>query len=269
MESVTRELETGPVASGIEDWVIKYRPRRYDQMIQGVSKPPMRDLVLQEKQKAYGHINLCTGSFGCGKSAFMRIRSMRRNCINYRDHDYEPCGHCQGCRWAECGGGLLGNAVIWIDFTNKDWKKLIRENAFGWSGRQVLKKDRTVPYLVCCDEFHLLDEMGQMWVKEYMDSPEHTGISWLLATAEPDKVLPCIRSRSEEHRFTPPTAAMLIPWLTNILNAEQVSYQPRVPELIIQMCDRYPRKILKESQRMSRWGEQITAASVREQFGVE
>ena len=79
-----------------DDYRVKYRPRRYDQLWQGLDDPSIRTLVEQERAVKYPKGMIYCGDFGCGKTSAARIRGMRFSCWNWDKNPVEPCGQCLG-----------------------------------------------------------------------------------------------------------------------------------------------------------------------------
>src|SRR5262249_52833566 len=90
--------------SSNDDFRTKYRPRRYDQMWQGIDYPAIKRLRREEELVRYPRGMIFCGDYGCGKTTAARIRGMRTSCWNYRNDPCEPCGDCPGCRAAMAPG---------------------------------------------------------------------------------------------------------------------------------------------------------------------
>ena len=88
------------MASSNDDFRTKHRPRRYDQMWQGVDYPAIKRLRREEQLCRYPRGMIFCGDYGCGKTTAARIRGMRSSCWNHRQDTVEPCGDCAGCRAA-------------------------------------------------------------------------------------------------------------------------------------------------------------------------
>src|SRR5262249_40292008 len=101
-----------PLSSGLtatmtfsnDDFRTKYRPRRYEQMWQGLDYPAIKRLPPGEERLRVPRGMISCGDYGCGKTPAARIRGMRSSCWNYLDHPSEPCGECPGCRTAMARG---------------------------------------------------------------------------------------------------------------------------------------------------------------------
>src|SRR5712691_1114187 len=89
-----------PMPTSNDDFRTKYRPRRYDQLWQGVDYPAVKRLLREEELVRYPRGMIFSGEYGCGKTSAARIRGMRTSCWNYRQDPCEPCGECTGCRAA-------------------------------------------------------------------------------------------------------------------------------------------------------------------------
>ena len=138
-----------------------------------------------------GHAYLFSGPRGTGKTSTARILGKALNCTDLGD-DGEPCCACESCRAFEAGtsydlqelDAASNNGVEAI-------RDLISKVALGSPGR-------TKVYIL--DEVHMLTAGAEnALLKTLEEPPEH--VVFVLATTEPHKVVPTIRSRTQHYEF--------------------------------------------------------------------
>ncbi len=138
-----------------------------------------------------GHAYLFSGPRGTGKTSTARILGKALNCTNLGD-DGEPCCECDSCLAFEAGtsydlqelDAASNNGVEAI-------RDLISKVALGSPGR-------TKVYIL--DEVHMLTAGAEnALLKTLEEPPDH--VVFVLATTEPHKVVPTIRSRTQHYEF--------------------------------------------------------------------
>ncbi len=138
-----------------------------------------------------GHAYLFSGPRGTGKTSMARILAKALNCENLSGG--EPCGDCTSCKSIERGTSL---DVYELDAASNnsvdDIRQLVASTALGTGGR-------TKVYVL--DEVHMLSKAASnALLKTLEEPPEH--VVFVLATTDPQKVLPTIRSRTQHFEFT-------------------------------------------------------------------
>ena len=162
----------------------RYRPQRFSE-IRG------QDHLVSALQNAVrgdrvGHAYLFSGPRGTGKTSTARILAKVLNCPNAVDG--EPCGVCESCLAIEHGTSF---DVHELDAASNNGVEAIRDlitkTAMGTPGR-------TKVYIL--DEVHMLSTAASnALLKTLEETPEH--VVFVLATTDPQKVLPTIRSRTQ------------------------------------------------------------------------
>ena len=136
------------------------------------------------------HAYLFSGPRGTGKTSTARILAKALNCTDLRDG--EPCGVCSSCVEIAKGTSL---DVHELDAASNNgveaMRDLVSRAALGTPGRQKV-------YIV--DEVHMLSTpASNALLKTLEEPPAH--VIFVLATTDPQKVLPTIRSRTQHFEF--------------------------------------------------------------------
>jgi DNA polymerase-3 subunit gamma/tau len=136
------------------------------------------------------HAYLFSGPRGTGKTTTARVLAKALNCTDLRDG--EPCGVCTSCVEITKGTSL---DVHELDAASNNgveaMRDLVARAALGTPGRQKV-------YIV--DEVHMLSTpASNALLKTLEEPPSH--VVFVLATTDPQKVLPTIRSRTQHFEF--------------------------------------------------------------------
>jgi DNA polymerase-3 subunit gamma/tau len=136
------------------------------------------------------HAYLFSGPRGTGKTSTARILAKALNCTDLRDG--EPCGVCSSCQEIARGTSLDVHELDAASNNGVDaMRDLVSRAALGTPGRQKV-------YIV--DEVHMLSTAASnALLKTLEEPPAH--VVFVLATTDPQKVLPTIRSRTQHFEF--------------------------------------------------------------------
>lgn len=145
-----------------------------------------------------GHAYLFSGPRGTGKTSTARILAKALNCENLQGG--EPCCECTPCVDMEAGRSF---DLFELDAASNNGvdavRDLIERTAVGSPGR-------TKVYIL--DEVHMLSPgASNALLKTLEEPPDH--VRFVLATTDPQKVLPTIRSRTQHFEFQLLSAAEL------------------------------------------------------------
>jgi DNA polymerase-3 subunit gamma/tau len=142
------------------------------------------------RDRRVAHAYLFSGPRGTGKTSTARILAKALNCTDLREG--EPCGVCTSCVEIAKGTSL---DVHELDAASNNgveaMRDLVSRAALGTPGRQKV-------YIV--DEVHMLSTAASnALLKTLEEPPAH--VVFVLATTDPQKVLPTIRSRTQHFEF--------------------------------------------------------------------
>ena len=173
---------------GVTSLYRRFRPGRFAEL-RGQDHV-VRALQGAVKNDRVSHAYLFSGPRGTGKTTTARILAKALNCENPVDGD--ACGICDSCVAISRGTSL---DVIELDAASNNGVDDIREITSGaWHGTP----GRWKVYIF--DEVHQLSKAASAaLLKSLEEPPPH--VVFVLATTDPHKVLPTIRSRTQHLEF--------------------------------------------------------------------
>ncbi|MHB1336426.1 MAG: DNA polymerase III subunit gamma/tau [Candidatus Humimicrobiaceae bacterium] len=202
----------------------KWRPQNFSEIVgqEDVVKPLKNALRTGRLSHAY----LFCGPRGTGKTSTARILAKAINCQNRETgtNNAEPCNTCDNCISITNGSSV---DVIEIDAAS---------NRQVGPARELIERVNYLPnylkkkvYII--DEVHMLtDAAFNTLLKTLEEPPEH--VIFILATTEPDKVIPTIISRCQRYNFKPITSDSITGKLKTIASAENIDINDAALSLI-------------------------------------
>src|SRR5213082_726140 len=169
----------------------RYRSATFDEVIG-------QDHVAQTLKNAIAsgrvaHAYLFCGTRGTGKTSMARILAKALNCKNSDGPTVTSCNKCESCLAIARGDDI---DVIEIDAASNTGVDNIRELIENAQYRPA--RCRFKVYII--DEVHMLSKNAfNALLKTLEEPPEH--VKFILATTEPEKVLPTILSRCQRYDF--------------------------------------------------------------------
>src|SRR3954469_22358079 len=190
----------------------KYRSTTFDEVIG-------QDHVARTLKKAIesgriAHAYLFCGTRGTGKTSTARILAKCLNCEKSKGPTTQPCNECNSCKAIAKGEDI---DVIEIDAASNrgidNIRDLIANAAFHPS------RSRFKVYII--DEVHgLSKDAFNALLKLLEEPPSH--VKFILATTEPEKVLPTILSRCQRYDFRNIPTREIAAHLKNICKQEKI-----------------------------------------------
>lgn len=195
----------------------KYRPQRFSELVGQEHVARALQNALSEDRLA--HAYLFSGTRGTGKTSSARILGAVLNCQTFKDGfptdaiEIEPCGVCDSCVAARAGNSF---DVIELDAASNngvdDMRELIEKVSYSSAA------GGTKVYII--DEVHeLTGRAANALLKTLEEPPEH--VVFILATTNPEKVLPTIRSRTQHFEFVSLPEDKLFAHAKDILSWEE------------------------------------------------
>ncbi|HEV3136052.1 MAG TPA: DNA polymerase III subunit gamma/tau [Acidimicrobiia bacterium] len=236
----------------------KHRPQTFGGLVgQDHVTAALRNAVSEGR---VGHAYLFSGPRGTGKTTTARILAKALNCLNL-GADGEPCGVCENCV-AIAEGRFLD--LFELDAASNNSVDNIRDLTDSVHLGLGATSKRKV-YLV--DEVQMLSAAASnALLKTLEEPPEH--VVFVLATTNPEKVLPTIRSRTQHLEFTLLPADELEKLLADVLGQEGIEADPEALAVIARAAAGSARDALSLlDQALAHGTDRLDAGAVADLFG--
>ena len=205
----------------------KYRPQTFAQLVgQDAIATTLTNAIHTERiAPAY----MFTGPRGTGKTSSARILAKSLNCLSSDKPTSTPCGRCEVCLGINKGSAL---DVIEIDAASNTGVDNIRE---------VIERAQFAPVqcrykLYIIDEAHMLSSAAFNALLKTLEEPPNQ-VVFVLATTDPQRVLPTIISRCQRFDFRPIPLKPMLAHLSKIAQLESINISPEAITLVAQIAN--------------------------------
>jgi DNA polymerase-3 subunit gamma/tau len=237
----------------------KYRSSTFDDVVgqDHVAKTLKRAI----ESKRVAHAYLFCGTRGVGKTSMARILAKALNCEKSDEPTPTPCGKCNSCVAVARGDDM---DVIEIDAASNTGVDNVRELIENSQYRPA--NSRFKIYIV--DEAHMLSKAAfNALLKTLEEPPSH--VKFILATTEPEKVLPTILSRCQRYDFRNIPTREIAQHLKEICKQEKIKAEDDALLLIAKAGAGSMRDALSLLDRMLSVGEKnLTVEMIEQMLGM-
>src|SRR5438132_1134463 len=238
----------------------KYRSRTFDEVVG-------QNHVAQTLKKAIetdriAHAYLFTGTRGTGKTSMARILAKALNCQKYDKPTPTPWLECSSCQAIARGDDM---DVLEIDAASNTQVDKTREVILDHAQYRPARS-RFKIYII--DEVHMLSKASfNALLKTLEEPPEH--VKFILATTEPEKILPTIISRCQRYDFRNIPTREIAGHLKEILKKEKIKADDEAVTLIAKAGAGSMRDALSLLDRLLSVGEkQLTVETIEQYLGL-
>src|SRR5438477_3056557 len=227
----------------------RYRPQRFSE-VRGQDHVT-RALGNAVREGRVAHAYLFSGPRGTGKTSTARILAKALNCTNLQDG--EPCCECESCVQVQRGASM---DVVELDAASNrkldEMRDLLSRVALGTPGQWKV-------YII--DEVHqLTSDASSALLKTLEEPPGH--VVFVLATTDPQKVLPTIRSRTQHFEFRLLPGDVLTQLVKDVNDAAALDVAPEAIDMVVRKGSGSARDALSVLDQVAAAGEVTDEATV-------
>jgi DNA polymerase-3 subunit gamma/tau len=227
----------------------RYRPHTFQDL---VGQPMVKAVV--EGALATGQLSGCFlfhGAHGVGKTSLMRLTAAAVLCTE-KAGPTDPCGKCASCL------EVFSGSEDALDYREHDAGNETGADAarmlVGWLNQHPARGKRRI---VAIDEVHKLSNAASSVLLKLVEEPP-AHVLFLMATTDPEKVLPTIRSRSISLQLRPLTVDVVSDRLAFVAKEEGVKAGVEVLREVAGSTGGHMRDALQVLQRLSLLGRPVT-----------
>jgi DNA polymerase III subunit gamma/tau len=239
----------------------KYRPRRFAEMVG--QEHVVQALTNALQQQRLHHAYLFTGTRGIGKTTVSRILAKSLNCTGADGQGgitADPCGVCSACTEID--------ADRYMDYIELD----AASNRSIDEIRDLIERAAYKPgvgrfKVFMIDEAHqLTKDAFNALLKTLEEPPDY--LKFVLATTDPEKMLPTVLSRCLQFNLRPMAPATVREHLRAVLGAEQVPFDDGALRLLARAARGSMRDGLSLTDQAIAYGAgQLSEDAVRSMLG--
>ena len=233
-----------------------YRPQKFSEVVG--QKAVIKTLRNALSENKIAHAYLFCGPRGTGKTTMARLFAKALNCEEGIGHE---CDVCQNCIAVKTGSHP---DVFEIDAASNSGVDSVRDLIDQVRYQPILGRYKV--YII--DEVHNMSSSAFNALLKTLEEPP-ANVVFILATTEPQKVLPTILSRVQRFDFTKVSDEDIISKMSEILEKENVTYEKGSLELIARLADGGVRDALSIlDQVVSYSGDNISIEDINTLFGL-
>ncbi|BAQ65957.1 DNA polymerase III subunit gamma/tau [Geminocystis sp. NIES-3709] len=236
----------------------KYRPQTFAQLAgqEAISQTLINAIKSEKIVPAY----LFCGPRGTGKTSSARILAKSLNCLQSDQPTDEPCGVCEACKSITNGSAL---DVIEIDAASNTGVDNIRE---------IIEKAQFAPVqcrykVYVIDECHMLSTAAFNALLKTLEEPP-SRVIFVLATTDPQRVLPTIISRCQRFDYRRIPLEAMITHLRDIATKENIDITIEALSIVAQLSNGGMRDAQSLLDQLSLLSETITPQKVWDLVGA-
>lgn len=232
-----------------------YRPQKFDDVAgQEHIKTTLMHAVEENK---IAHAYLFCGPRGTGKTTVAKLLAKAVNCTG----SPKPCDECENCRQITQG---IHPDVIEIDAASNNGVDEVRN---------LIEKVKYAPtqgkykvYII--DEVHMMSASAfNALLKTLEEPPEH--VIFILATTEPQSILPTIISRCQRFDFQKLSLKEIVGRLKEVTKQENQNCDDEALEMIAKLADGGMRDALSILEQCLAYNDQhLTVQDVNQIYGI-
>ncbi len=236
----------------------KYRPQTFAQLVgQGAIASTLTH-ALQQNRIAPAY--LFCGPRGTGKTSSARILAKSLNCLHVEAPTAEPCGSCDLCVSVTRGSAL---DIVEIDAASNTGVDNIRE---------LIERAQFAPVqcrykVYVIDECHMLSTAAFNALLKTLEEPPDR-VVFVLATTDPQRVLPTIISRCQRFDFRRIPLPAMIQHLRYIAEQESIQIAEAAIQLVAQIAQGGLRDAESLLDQLSLQADEITVEAVWDLVGA-